>query len=266
IKEGQTPIMIATANNMSLADLTKLNPQILNKCLIGQQVLINKSQKFLPISTVSTETYSQSVGFDTETVTSNNLYVGMSTTTREGTAGKKAITAKIQRVDGEEIKREIIKEEITVPPIRKIITKGSLPAPEYDTPSYGGPSSNAGLIWPVRGGYISQNFKGSAHTGIDYAYNGNGRGQPIIAAAPGRVVHASYRPSYGNLIKIDHGNGMMTWYAHCLDNSLKVRVGQVVGKGQRIASVGNTGNSYGYHLHFIVTQGGSWQNPLRYLP
>lgn len=266
IKDGQTPIMIASANDINLDELVALNPHILEKCLIGQQVLINKSQKFLPISTVATETYKQNVGFETETVNSNKLYVGMKTTTREGVSGEKTITAKVQRVDGEEISREIITEDITKAPVNQIITKGTLPVPTYDTPTYNGPKSNAGFIWPVSGGYISQQFQGSRHTGIDYAFRGNGRGQPIIAAAPGKVIQAGKVPSYGNLVKIDHGNGLVTWYAHCLDGSLRVKVGQTVAQGQRISSVGNTGYSFGYHLHFIVSKNGSWQNPRNYLP
>ena len=100
----------------------------------------------------------------------------------------------------------------------------------------------------------------SNHKGIDYAA---APGTPIYAAASGTVTTAGYSGAEGNWIVINHGNGLQTYYMHCL--KLYVHAGQKVSKGQNIAAVGSTGNSTGPHLHFQVMDGGVARNPLAYL-
>lgn len=100
----------------------------------------------------------------------------------------------------------------------------------------------------------------SNHKGIDYAAE---PGTPIYAAASGTVTTAGYSGAEGNWIVINHGNGLQTYYMHCL--KLYVHAGQKVSKGQNIAEVGSTGNSTGPHLHFQVMDGGVARNPLAYL-
>ena len=100
----------------------------------------------------------------------------------------------------------------------------------------------------------------SNHKGIDYAA---AAGTPIYAAASGTVTAAGYSGAEGNWIVINHGNGLQTYYMHCL--KLYVHAGQKVSKGQNIAAVGSTGNSTGPHLHFQVMDGGVARNPLAYL-
>ena len=101
---------------------------------------------------------------------------------------------------------------------------------------------------------------GSLHPGIDI---GAGMGASIHAAAPGRVIVAGYSGGYGNLIVIDHGNGLATAYAH--QSRLGVSVGQEVSQGQVIGYVGSTGFSTGPHLHFEVRVNGSPVDPMGYL-
>ncbi len=98
------------------------------------------------------------------------------------------------------------------------------------------------------------------HTGIDV---GAPYGTNIVAADSGRVVEAGYNGGYGNCVKIDHGNGIETLYAHC--SQLVVNVGDTVNRGQIIAYVGSTGNSTGPHLHFEVRVNGGHTNPLGYV-
>ena len=119
------------------------------------------------------------------------------------------------------------------------------------------------LQWPVPGyTYISSHFGDPRentryHYGIDIPAPTE---TAIVAAAPGTVITAKWNWSYGNYIEIDHGGGMRTLYAHC--NSLWVGVGTTVAKGDSIAGVGNTGDSYGAHLHFEVHDKGTRQNPI----
>lgn len=115
--------------------------------------------------------------------------------------------------------------------------------------------------WPVEGKYVvSSNFgicRGSYHRGIDIPAP---FGTNIYAADSGTVAEATYHVSFGNYVLITHENGYATLYAHC--SSLLVKPGDTVEKGQTIALVGNTGNSYGCHLHFETYSGGSLVEPL----
>lgn len=124
------------------------------------------------------------------------------------------------------------------------------------------PPSSSGLIWPVSGPITSPFGMrwGSLHPGIDI---GVGMGTPIHAAASGRVIVAAYSGGYGNLIVIDHGNGLATAYAH--QSSMAAGVGEQVAQGQVIGYVGSTGFSTGPHLHFEVRVNGSPVDPMGYL-
>ena len=99
-----------------------------------------------------------------------------------------------------------------------------------------------------------------AHEGIDL---GAPMGSPIVAPASGTVKSVGYEPGYGNTFEIDHGDGIVTRFAHC--SRIVVRVGQVVTRSQLIATVGNTGLSTGPHLHYEVHVNGQAVNPLRYV-
>jgi murein DD-endopeptidase MepM/ murein hydrolase activator NlpD len=122
---------------------------------------------------------------------------------------------------------------------------------------------------PVEAGYYSSNYGwridpftglNAFHEGIDFMAE---EGTIIQAAAGGVVVFAGQHPQYGNMIEIDHGNDLVTRYAHA--SKLLVKVGDVVLRGSKIAEVGNTGRSTGAHLHFEVRQRGASQNPTRFL-
>lgn len=111
-------------------------------------------------------------------------------------------------------------------------------------------------------GYRRDPFNGMTafHAGIDFpgAY-----GQPIQAAERGRVSFVGQRPGYGNVVEVDHGNGILTRYAHL--SRFAARVGDKVTRGQTIARMGSTGRSTGTHLHFEVRVHGEAVNPRRFL-
>jgi murein DD-endopeptidase MepM/ murein hydrolase activator NlpD len=98
------------------------------------------------------------------------------------------------------------------------------------------------------------------HTGLDYQAD---MGTPILAAAGGVVVTVDNHPAYGNMVEIDHGNNLVTRYAHA--SRFQVKKGDLVKRGQRIANVGSTGRSTGPHLHFEVLVQGVPQDPRRFL-
>lgn len=111
-------------------------------------------------------------------------------------------------------------------------------------------------------GYRRDPFNGQTafHAGIDFPGT---YGQSIIAAASGRVSFVGQRPGYGNVVEIDHGNGILTRYAHL--SRFGARVGDRVARGQAIARMGSTGRSTGTHLHFEVRVHGDAVNPRRFL-
>ncbi len=116
-------------------------------------------------------------------------------------------------------------------------------------------SSEFGMrVHPITG-------KRQMHTGIDLAVD---EGVPVKATADGKVIFAGVAGGYGKLVKIDHGNGIETRYAH--NSALKVREGQFVRRGEVIALAGHTGLSTGDHLHYEVRVGGKPVNPRKYLP
>jgi murein DD-endopeptidase MepM/ murein hydrolase activator NlpD len=125
-----------------------------------------------------------------------------------------------------------------------------------------GQPSAAGFIWPCDGVVVSGFGMrwGRMHEGIDI---GCAYGTPNRAAAAGTVIYAGWLGGYGNLVVVDHGNGLSTAYAHA--SSIIVSVGQSVSQGQTVSLVGSTGNSSGPHLHFEVRVNGVAVDPLPYL-
>ncbi|MGO4279840.1 Murein DD-endopeptidase MepM and murein hydrolase activator NlpD, contain LysM domain [Cupriavidus sp. OV038] len=124
-------------------------------------------------------------------------------------------------------------------------------------------------VMPVAVGYDGSSFgaridpfsgRRTRHDGVDFVAP---IGTPIVAAAGGVVVAAEWHPEYGNMIDIDHGNGLKTRYAHA-SKSL-VKVGDLVRAGQEVARVGSTGRSTGAHLHFEVHVNGVPRNPIGFL-
>ena len=124
-------------------------------------------------------------------------------------------------------------------------------------------------VLPVQAGWHSSNYgwridpfsgQRAFHEGIDFLAD---QGTAIHAAAGGVVVYAEHHPQYGNMVEIDHGNDLVSRYAHA--SKLLVKVGDVVLSGARIAEVGRTGRATGTHLHFEVRHRGVPQNPTQFL-
>jgi murein DD-endopeptidase MepM/ murein hydrolase activator NlpD len=122
---------------------------------------------------------------------------------------------------------------------------------------------------PVSKGWLSSyygvrkdpfNGKPTMHKGIDFAGKA---GDQVVATAAGVVTWSGERYGYGNLVEIDHGNGIRTRYGH--NKELKVAVGDIVTKGQSVALLGNTGRSTGAHVHYEVLKNGEQVDPLPYI-
>lgn len=124
------------------------------------------------------------------------------------------------------------------------------------------PSIRPASGWMVAGyGQRKNPFTGrmEMHRGVDIAAP---KGTPIYATADGRVSFVGYRGGYGLLVKVDHGQGRSTWYGHC--SMAKVRTGNLVKRGQIIATIGKTGQAIGPHVHYEVRIDGDPVNPANF--
>jgi murein DD-endopeptidase MepM/ murein hydrolase activator NlpD len=176
-------------------------------------------------------------------------------------AGRRALLAGV-RGDREEMESETKGLEKRSAALAAEIRKaqGLPPAPSGSVAV--GPPSAAGLVWPVHG-TLTSGFGprwGRMHEGIDIA---GGSGTPIAAAATGTVISAGWSGGYGQLVVLDHGDGLSTAYAHL--SSIAVSAGQTVPQGSVVGGMGTTGSSTGVHLHFEVRVNGAAVNPLGYL-
>lgn len=135
-------------------------------------------------------------------------------------------------------------------------------------PSVSDNKANVPSIWPAKGAVtsgfgwrISPFGDGNEmHAGIDIAST---MGAPVVATADGQVVQSGMSGGYGNMVQIEHGNGIATVYGH--NSRLAVSVGQTVKKGQVIAFAGSTGKSTGPHVHYEIRENSTAIDPWKYL-
>lgn len=135
---------------------------------------------------------------------------------------------------------------------------------------YYGSGSTGDMCWPLPYSdvYVSSRFKyrwGKQHNGIDTCRWSGTHGADVVSVKDGTIDVASwgYGGGYGNYVVVNHGEGVVTYYAHL--SNITVSPGQRVQKGQVIGQAGNTGYSFGAHLHFGLMINGSWVDPLKYL-
>lgn len=261
VKDGDTLESIAQSNNLSISDLLNINTDINVSDILkeGTNVVISVEEKRLSIKVSVEKTYNVVMPYKTVTQYDNTKFEDYSAVTQEGSVGNTSKTDVITYIDGVETERENIKSEVTADAVDKIITVGTLER------TYGVASGS--FIWPVPSTkYISSGYGyrwGTTHKGIDIA-GVNIYGSDIVAADGGTVVYVKlHNYGYGYHLLIDHGNGYQTLYAHC--SAISVEAGQQVYAGQKIASVGSTGDSTGPHLHFEILCNGSAVNPIDYV-
>ncbi len=218
----------------------------------------------LPVKVTTLITYEEPIAFTSSTQEVASQLLGYRSVKTKGVDGIRSVTAEVVTVDGVEQARTVVSTSVVKEPVNEVIAVGGK---KYNDISVAGDGKATGtFVWPLPATkQISSYFGsrwGSKHGALDIS-NGRVYGKPIIASDGGKVVEAGWHYSYGYYVLIDHGNGFKTRYAHC--SKLKVKVGQRVAQGEYIADVGNTGNSYGAHLHFEVIKGGTLVDPLKYV-
>ncbi|WP_445952539.1 peptidoglycan DD-metalloendopeptidase family protein [Thermodesulfitimonas sp.] len=257
VKEGDTLWDIARAQGLAVEDVIAANPGMNPDHLSVGQVIKLRCEK--PVFTVVQEyetTKVEPIPFPREIRYDRSLHRGQVKIVKQGRPGKKEITYRIKVENGVEVSQTVIGTMELEAPVKQIERRGS----RYLLASRG--DGRASLGWPLSGPILS-GFGirwGRMHTGIDI---GSGYGTPVGAASGGTVIRAGWYGGYGRTVDIDHGNGVVTRYAHLA--SISVGIGEVVERGEVIGTVGSSGHAYGPHLHFEVLVNGEPRNPLSYL-
>ena len=266
VQAGNTLGGIARKHNMTLSELRALNPSVKESIHIGEKLLVQRAQPRLQVQVVRTIVYEEEIPFKTKKTYDSSKYVTYSSERTAGKVGIQKVTAEVVYLDGIEQSRKVIDTKVTRQPTDRVLVLGS----KEINPNASVGEATGRFIWPLPGHYhIGSDFNVKesvrnyrVHRGIDIS-GGYVYGASIVAADGGRVTEAGYHWSYGNYVRIDHGGGLVTLYAHC--SKLLVRRGESVKQGQVIAKVGNTGYSFGEHLHFQVIQNGTSVSPWKYL-
>lgn len=208
------------------------------------------------------------VEYDTVEIQTNTLFIGDTRVRRNGANGTEYAVDLVTYIGDKKVSSEQLMSVPVKNPVSQIIERG-IRAESLSLGTYSVLQTTGYFCWPVVGlftvtspfGYRSLGY----HRGIDIS-GASASGSLVVAGASGTVTEAGWSTGgYGNYVVIDHGNGVETLYAHMLDNSLMVNAGDTVTKGQAIGRVGNTGYSFGAHLHFEVRINGNRINPAPYL-
>ena len=168
---------------------------------------------------------------------------------QEAVAGKRNVTARINYINGWESSRDILDEQIVEAATPEIVHVGTREAPTFVVPVDGTFTSGFGARW------------GTVHEGNDY---GCPYASPVWASCGGTVTYSGWNNGgYGNMVVIDHGNGLSTRYAHMCQ--VACSVGQKVNQFDVIGYAGNTGDSFGVHVHFEIMVNEIPIDPFTYL-
>ena len=256
VKKGDSLGGIAANAGMMLNDLLALNPEYTPTTIlpIGATLTLTVPKPLLSVETRESVKYTAVMEKPVEIRYNDDEHKSYTRILQQGKEGQEEITADIVRVNGFEIRKDIIDRVTLVPPVTEIKEVGT---------SNTNPKRALGSFIMPTYGTITDYFgtRSGRHNGVDIA---NSRGTPIYASDGGVVTKAKNSgDGYGNQVVIDHGNGFVTSYAH--NSSILVSVGQKVAQGEVIAKMGSTGNSTGNHCHFEMFLYGTHVNPFKYV-
>jgi len=259
VQAGDTLSAISYKVGISMEELVELNSEYLkdvnSTIRAGQSLIITVPEPELSVVWTRREIVEESYEADVIYIDNDEWYTTKQVTLTEPSAGYRKVVSDVTYKNETATNRNIVKEEILLEAVAKVVERGTKVPPTY--------------IKPISGGYISSGFgprkspggKGSTyHQGIDYAIPS---GSTVVASSGGTVSAAGWSGGYGYMVLITHPDGSKTRYAHL--SKVLVSNGQTVSQGQKIALSGNTGISTGPHLHFEIILNGTPVNPLNYL-
>lgn len=246
---------IAESYGITVDDLLQTNVISDPENLSSGSLKIPTKEPLVSVKTTERKTISEAIPFQVIETDDPTKYEGNLVVEQEGAEGSRVIDAYITSINGVETERNVISENLLSAPVDRVVKVGTKEPPS--------PIGTGDLCVPASGTLTSRfgSRWGRSHQGIDF---GASVGTNIYAADNGTVIYSAYHNGgFGYMIQLDHGNGIVTYYAHC--SELLVPEGTVVAKGDLIAKVGNTGRSTGPHLHFEVRVNGTPVDPSGYL-
>lgn len=256
VVKGDSLWSISRRENIPLDDLIKANPQLKseNQLALGDLINLTEVKPLLNVTLMKKVIYEESIPYKTEIVKDNSMWTWDQKVKQPGEKGSKEVAAEVLFKNGLEISQTVLGEKVLKEPVTRVVARGTKAEVAF--------RGSGRFVWPTVGQINSPfGMRGREfHTGIDI---GQSKGAPVRASNGGTVTFTGRRGGYGNLVIINHGGGIETYYAH--NSSITVSVGQQVEKGQQIATVGSTGRSSGCHVHFEIRVNGSPVNPLNYL-
>ncbi len=255
---GDTLSEIAIKVNIPMDVIISLNENLENEnstIRVGDELIIMEPEPELSVERVEEEYIEETFDAPVEYIENDSWYTTEMVVHRQPSAGFRKAIAISRYLDSKLLEEEILKEEVVVAPVAKLVERGTKIPPTYIKPLSGGrfTSGFGPRKAPKRGA-------SSYHRGVDWA---TPTGTAIFASSGGTVAKAGWGGGYGYVVYINHADGRQTRYAHL--SKVLVKAGDTVKQGAKIALSGNTGVSTGPHLHFEMLIGGSHVNPLKYL-
>jgi len=252
VQKGDCVSCIATKFDISPQVIYERNPWIEDDMIREGDVLDLTVLK--PQVTVETvENVTETIVIEPTTVIqkNSNMKISESKVVREGKSGRKTLVYQLVKQNGYLMKEVLVSEQVLEKTIPAIIMKGTKVVGE----------GTGSFSWPVSGHKVTSSFGGRwgrMHKGIDMIGDKN-----IMAADTGVVSFAGEKNGLGYCVIINHKNGFETTYGHL--SKISVKTGDTLEKGDVLGIMGNTGHSFGTHLHFQLVKDGELQNPIKYL-
>lgn len=258
VQPGDTLSEISLATEIPLDRIIEMNDTLENEnstIRAGDELIITIPEPELSVGRQEEIYYEEDYDAPTEYIYNDEWYTTDSVVRQQPSAGHRNVAAVVTYRNNTVVDTEILKEEVTIAPVPKVVEIGTRIPPTY--------------IKPISGGRLSSNFgrrsaptRGAStyHRGVDWA---TPVGTAVAASCAGTVVRAGWGSGYGYVVYINHPDGRQTRYGHL--SKVLVKVGDTVSQGQKIALSGNTGRSTGPHLHFEILINGTQVNPLQYL-
>ncbi|MGD9678377.1 MAG: peptidoglycan DD-metalloendopeptidase family protein [Vulcanibacillus sp.] len=255
VQEGDTISGIAARFDLTTDQIYKMNTWLSGELIhIGDEIVVTALTPPVTVKTSEITKQTERIPYKVEYKSDSSMFINESKVLVKGVEGEKLVEYSFIKENGIIIEKIILDEETIKDPITKVILKGTKLVPTKSSGTIG---------WPTYGGIITSPYGprwGTFHYGIDISGVSD---RTIKAADNGTVSFAGYNGGYGNCVIINHENGIQTLYGHL--STISVSVGTSIAKGQKIGVMGNTGNSYGVHLHFEVIVNGEKKNPINYV-
>lgn len=249
VQKGDSVSLIASKLDITKDELLKHNAFLEDGTHTGDLVTYYFTEPYLSVMTTHYETYDRDVEMQVVYQYDPKIEIGCETLKQSGSDGFENVTALVTEINGVESDRMIISRTVIEEMVPRIFVTGTKTNTYIDDMWV--IEKLGTFCWPVaEENYISslygyRRWDRSNHKGLDIAAK---RGTDIYAAAAGKVIHAGTYSTYGKLVIIDHGDDILTYYAH--QSKIYVSKGDYVQKGDVIGAIGMTGSASGNHLHF----------------